>query len=382
MKKQTLVMATAALVMGFTSCNKEDATYPSTKDNNVLLVKLPGSSTRAVEEQVGSGTTATTVLNAEVFLINSGSGAVVARESFNATEISAKQKRIENVPASVNKVVVVANIPTDVPATLTAVQALPNYNAVKNYAYTIASQNITPVTGSPISNKTLMGEGIPVTSTEPNPDGHDYKAVSIALDALTSRFEIGAIKAGTGVASVDLVGVWINNYFNDGSKAGSTLNSSSSPFWTTTPATGNSDTAFTTVSLGNAYSPAEYYNAYDAQVSLSTNSKAYAFHLFSGNIIPRVIMLVKGEYEDGYYSDNQKYFLGWVTFNKYNEGTTDSPVWITSILPNYIYKVGTGATGVKINAPDITTEPELANFDLSVNVTITPWTEKNVIPGI
>jgi hypothetical protein len=267
------------------------------------------------------------------------------------------------------------------------VQGLTTYNAVKNYAYTIAGQNITPGTGSPISNKTLMGEGTPGAVTDwPTADEAD-KQVNIALNAITSRFEIGAVKKGTGIENVQLVGVWINNYFKDGSKLGTpnfTLYPSNSTYWVTSPATSASPSAneneFDNVSITTAYDPQAYYNEYNSGVdhTLGSNSKVYAYHLFSGSIVPHVVMLVKGEYADGYHSDGKKYFLGWVTFNKF----LDNDVAITSILPNYIYKIGVGTTGVEINAPDITEKPEQTNFDLGVKVTITPWTEKHVTPQV
>ena len=374
MKKSILaIFIMAAALVGTMSCTKSNESI--SKDGSVLVVKLPDNVeflSRAVESAVAGGAVTTTISNVEVFCINSGSGAVLKRVSFAPADITARYIRIEEVPAAVNQVLVVANIPSDV---LTAVRGLTTYNAIKNYAFTVASQNA--VAG--INDKTLMGEGVPVTATDPNPDGHDYKAVSVALSAITARFEIGAVKAGTGITSVELVGVWINNFYADGSKAVVTTNASNSPFWVTSPDASTSPltTPFPSPTVP-PYGQPVYYNANSALVTLTASSQVYAYHVFAGANIPSLVMLVRGEYADGHYTDGRKYFLGFVTFNKYLEGATP----ITSILPNTIYKIGTGATGVEIKAEYITDKPMRVDFDLGVTVTLTPWTEKAVIPGV
>ena len=127
----------------------------------------------------------------------------------------------------------------------------------------------------------------------------------------------------------------------------------------------------------NAYTHPDYYNVNNASVSLSPTSSVYAYHVFAGSNIPHVIMLVKGEYTVADASGN-KYFLGYVTFNKFNDGSSD----ISTITANTIYKMGVGATGITINAEDITEDPEMAIFDLGISVTTTAWTVMNVTPGV
>lgn len=374
--KKILFAALAATTL-FTACNKEN-NLPN-EDNNVLVVTLPADvATRAVEAQVGN-TTATTVTNAEVFLINAGSGAVVKRVTFAETVPGSKSMRIEEVSSTVTKVVVVANIPS---AELSAVQALTSYSAITGFAFTTAGQNAN----AGIESKTLMGEGVPATAIDPDAashEGHGYKTVSINLNALTARFEIGTVKAGDGVESVELLGVWINSYYTDGSKVAPTtavtgFNDQNSTYWLTTPATSTSPatTDFSTVTLTNAYSPAEYYNAASGDVTLAAASKVYAFHVFAGANIPHVIMLVRGEYTDSV--DGKKFFLGWLTFTKYLEGATA----ITSIEANKIYKIGAGATGIEVEAKNITEKPEQTTFDLGIQCVITGWETKNVTPSV
>ncbi len=369
--KKILFLAALAATVGFASCSKDGSENPASGDN-VLLVQLPGNVvTRSVQDQVTTNST-TVLADVTVFLLN-GDAVVGTPIDFAVADISAKYKRIEQVPSTVNKVLVVANIPS---AESAAVKALTSATAIKNYAFTIANQN----TGNGINNKTHMGDAVAVVDTDPVPDGHVYKKATVTLNALTARFEIGAVKKGVGVESVELVGVWINNYYTDG-KATVQLNNNASTYWDMNPATSTSPatTPFGTVTPTVPYVPAAYYDAYSPSVTVAAGSSVYAYHVFAGSNIPHVVMLVKGEYTtEQTPGAGDKYFLGFVTFNKFVDG--GSP--ITSIVANTIYKIGVGSTGITIDAKDITPEPELTNFDLGVTVTITPWTEKVVTPGV
>ena len=365
--KKFIFIALAAS-MAFASCVKTETTKNT---ESVVEVSLPDNVvyTRAIQDPVADQSE-TAIADVSVFLINSGSNSVVKQVDFEPAEITAQKKRIEDVPAGVDRVIVVANIPS----TETAIKTVPTATGVRNYAFSIAEQNNS--TG--VASKTLMGEGVPATATDPNPDTHNYKAVDIALSSVTARIEIGAVKPGTGIVDVELVGVWINNYYTDGSRSGVQLNPSSSTYWITSPlaSTSPSATAFTP-SITNAYVPTQYFDSASALVELDANSKAYTYHVFGGNL-PHVILLVTGKYDTDYVVDGKEYFMGWVTFNKYNDGTG----WITTMENNYIYKMGVGTKGIEITPEIITPEPEQEDFDLGIECTITPWTAKDVTPGV
>jgi len=366
MKK--ILFATLALAVLFTACSKEDNGGSETQDN-VLMVKLPDNvSLRAVENQ-GSAASVITLNDVTVFLLN-GNNVVGTPITFLPAEITAKTKRIEQVSSSVNKVIVVANIPA---GDVSAVNALTTETAISNYAFAIASQN------SGIAAVTRMGTGTPATASDPAPDGHNYKAVSVELAPLTARFEIGTVKAGNNVANVTLEGVWMNAYYTDGSKATVKTHIDTDPVWLTTPLTTSSPfaAAVSTVTMTNPYTVPSYYNIGSPLVTQTAGSQVYAYQLFAGANIPHLILLVKGEYTTADASGN-KFFLGYVTFTRFTESGTD----ISSVLPNTIYKVGVGDIGIEINADDITIWPEMQKFDLGVTVTTTPWTVKNVTPNI
>ena len=106
MKK--ILFATLALAVMFTSCSKEDNGAQS--QDNILVINLPDNvGLRAVEGQA-STTTTITLSNVTVFLLN-GNTVAQTPETFDASEIALKFKRIDDVSSGVNKVIVVANIP-------------------------------------------------------------------------------------------------------------------------------------------------------------------------------------------------------------------------------------------------------------------------------
>jgi hypothetical protein len=387
----SLFFLTAAIAC-FTGCMKSDAEGEAA----TLIVKLPGCElTKAIDGQVPSSTTATlaTTDRVVVFLLN-GTTVVGEGHLFTTDEITAKYKRFEMVSASVNRVVVVGKIPTTVD--IAAFQALTNYGAIVNYAYTLASQQ----TGTGVQNLTIMGEGVPVVGgTDPGPfpaeheTSHIYKEVTIALDALTARFEVGAVRAGVGIEQVELVAVFINNYWATNAKGALQSHPMGNTVFSITPTSGVSATPFSTVTVTNAYTHPQFRdlanNDVATGVTLATGSRVYAYHLFAGqtpatpsslkNGLPHLILLIKGQYATGYYEGSNRYFLGWVTFTQYR---IDASTLVTTIENNKIYKMGVGETGIVITPEIITPDPEMEEFDLGIAVTVTPWTAVTVTPEV
>lgn len=388
-----ILMAALAVCVLFAGCAKDNEGVSNT-DEQSILVKFPQGTTfsdsRAslVENPVTTLNPVQTLSNAIVYLLNGN--AVVSVHNITSEDITNGYKKFNDVSSTINGVLVVANVPS---GDLSALGNASNVSFIENYPFSITSQSTTGITA-----KTLIGKTYTLTTTTPNPDAGSgdtdtYKVANIDLDALIARFEVGSVVAGNGVKSVELVGLWINSYYTDYSRvapidAATGFNNSESQYWLTDPSTisSPSTTPFTTVAFngttlkGNNYSPTEYYNARSAEVILAAGSKVYAFHVFAGANIPHLLLLVKGEYEDGYYVDGQKYFLGWVTFTKYLDNATG--VYITEINRNVIYKMGVGTTGISINADELTPYPEMTRFDLGLKCTIMPWTEKTVTPAL
>lgn len=388
MKLNKIFIAALAATTLFASCAKENPSDTNT-GTQTIMVKLPGNvAVRGVETPVANQFE--TPLNAteiRVFLLNGNN--VVKTDKFVSGEI-AGGKLFEQAPASINRVIVVANYgsayETDFAAMTTASQ-------IQNFAFTIASQN----TGTGVNNsKTLIGDGTPVVNTT-SPlkpaDAHTYKEVTIELKAITARIEVGDVKPGANLDEVELLGVWINNYYINGSKPTPVLtgdgsngfHSETNPVWQTSPAVTSalSLTPYAKPTIP-AYTHTNYFTDGSASVNLTgTDVKAYAYHVFSGNV-PHLILLVRGKYTTP-DEDGKQYFIGYVTFNKFLD---DSSNEITAFEGNQIYKIGvstegtSNSGGITIDGKDITPVPETSKFDLGVKVTVAPWTAVNVTPQV
>lgn len=396
MKHFSLVCLFAAMTFGLSSCSNDESDN-GTGETQSLVIKLPNNvvlANRSVENQWDDITTGG-VRNIRVFLLNDQ--AVVKTELFDGSEITKKEKMMHLVPANVNYVLLVANYNA---ANDDAIAALPNITAIKNY-FDVAGQNSSSV----LLDKTLMGEGTPTDSGTNAEDGHPLKTINIRLNAITARMEVGTVKAGKGIKSVKLVGVWINSFYPYyyAGNANIEFNPSTSDFWKTTPDAGTTDVFadFNSVNLFKAYVPTQYYNENDDRVKLELGGMAYAYHVFEGTNIPHLILLVKGEYEEGYSpgGDDQPFFLKWVTYTKFID---QSGFALDKIEPNKIYKIGVvksenslggngsgedgkateGDTGIEIDAEDLTDKPETPRFDVFIEVTIVDWTSQYVSPSV
>lgn len=351
MKIKSLFVAMLALV-SFASCSQSEDPQAAS-ETGTIVVNFGQGGTRIVDDLVANNT-APDLNNATVYLLQGTS--VVGTHTLTTAEMTAKRCVLEQVSGAVNKVLVVANVPDGV--TLSTTSA----NDIRNYAYTIASQQSTAGKKG-VKHLTLMGEGTPETVT-PNPvgDGHNYKEVTLTVKALVARIEVGTVKAGTGITSVTLDHVYINNYYTNGAKTGLAFHDETSNMWDWNAG------AFP------AYTNPEYTDANNAAVD-GTGAKCYAYQVFAdaayaGDKIPHVLLCVSGIYEDG-----EVFTRKWVTFNKYHDGSA----YITAMEQNKVYNLGAQIT---INAGDLTPDPEMAKIDLGINVTVTNWNVIAVTPGV
>lgn len=412
--KQLFVAALAATAL-LASCSKEQGTEVTGK-TQTIVVSLPGNivAVRGAEISVPNAA-AQPVANLSFFFLNgntvvSYTGAtdvlsviVAGNTDIGGSGISADPYTytIEQVAASVNRVIVVANISSTV---ATALSSCTTATQILTHANAIADQNVTGATVADIlKTKTLIGEcasftdGGATTGGHADPE-HVIKNAAVTLDAITARIEVGPIKKGTGFDELELVGVWVNNFYKDNSAktaANTQLFPASDAVWDVTPATGVSTSD--TWTMGSAIVPTiPSYTGYTSYYSPASNGtgnvevdggKAYAFHVFNGNV-PHVILLVKGKYTTNYGTNtaalgNKAYFCGYITYTKFETSPGNA---VSAFEANKIYKIGyNGSTnnwdGIEINPGDpITTDPEMTAYDLKLSVTVTDWTQVAVTP--
>lgn len=386
MKTKFLFASLLALGAVLSGCSKTtDAPEPS-NEGQVIVVKLPGSEiTRAVETPQNTGDATGTLDNVVVFLL--AEQLVNRVETFSNEELALGAKRIEQVPGSITRVIAVAN------TNGADISGLTNANAIYNYAFTVAQQHPAGKTG--LEGKTLIGGGVPQEKTDPGtsdpahkPD-HIYKEVTLNLEAITSRIEVGDVAPGKGVEKVELLAVYVNNYYTTNAKTDVSFKGELWTGWPIIPASPaklESDIVFDIDAkiVPTDYTEVNYVDKHSNEVKLAVDTKAYSYHAFSNNL-PHVILLVRGKYTAEYTPQNDAkedtpYFIGWLTFRKYY--SDDLGGYIPEMLPNNIYKMGVGVNGIKVNAPDIRPRPEPEDYDLGIKVTIEKWTANVVTPEV
>ena len=393
MKAKFLFVLPLLLGVVLAGCSNDSETPNRGDQDQVLVVKLPGSDlTRAVETPQNTGAVTGTLDDVTVFLL--ADQLVTRIETFSPEERSLKAKRIEQVSGSITRVIVVAN------ANGADMSGLSSANAIYNYAFTIAQQYPAGKTG--LEGKTLIGTGLPQLKTpDPYPGpgpgtgdpdhttDHIYKEAEVKLEAITSRIEVGDVTPGVGVEDVQLLAVYVNNYYVTNAKGTPSFKGELWTGWPEIPASPAKQAADIVFDIDakiipTDYTESRYVDKYNSAVKLAADSKAYAYHVFSNNL-PHVILLVRGKYTDQYTPENDAkeklpYFIGWVTFRKYY--SDDLGGYIPEMVQNNIYKMGVGLSGIKINAPDVRPRPEPEDYDLGIKVIIEPWTANVVTPEV
>ena len=373
MKMKTYFVAALA-TMTLAACSKDAETGappPAAKTN--FSVSLPGAlETYGVEDPQAAGQIAPYYENVVVYLVDAGNNAM--GYSWTDAGISAKQKRFEQVvePA---KVIVVAN--TGSTSLLTGPTSLASIeNGLKNLA--VADQNravktigAADVKGNAagdylsVQQVALYGEQTTFTSETPT-DGHTLKKAAVELKSLVSRFEVGTVKAGTGLDALTVEAVYVNFFYNDYGQT--------------------SSQNFSELTWPVTYTPAWATDAANAAVTSQTGTKAYTYQVFAGSLIPHIIYKVSGTVSAGYKladgtgdADNSTSFTGkYITV----KGFRDSGSLISEIEAHKIYKMGLADSGIEITPDKITDKPEKAKIDLIVAVSVADWTVANVTPEI
>lgn len=361
MKMKSIFLAAAA-ALTLASCAKDEPATTGNGDGKTnFVVTLPGApSTYAVEDPQAAGQIAPVYADVTVYLVDGGDNVTV--DAWTSAEITAKTKRYEQITAPA-KVIVVANKgAADLKTGVTTVAQL--QNKLKSLA--IADQNKTAVGTLSVQHVTLYGEQTTFTSVTETPgDGHDVKKAAVALKSYVSRFEVGTVKPGTGLDALTVEAVYLNYFYNTYEK---------------NIATQYDDVTWPT---GALFMPAWATDNYNGDVTSNDDTKAYAYQVFAGDMVPHIIYKVGGTVADGYkLSDGTTgNFTGkYITVKGCKDATAGT--LLTAIEAHKIYKMGLTDGGIEITPDKITDKPEKGKIDLIVGITVADWTVQNVTPEI
>ena len=374
MKMKTFLVAALA-TMTLAACSKDaDTGTPGNTAKTNFEVALPGAlTTYAIEDPQAAGKITPFYNDVTVYLVDAGGNAV--GYEWLDEEIAAKKKSFEQI-AEPSKVIVIVNKYNATLPDNTTTSGL----ATALGALTVANQNVAAKTTTSADAKgnaagdylslqqvTLYGEAesgdfTPGTAHE----GHTVKNATVELSSLVSRFEVGTVQAGTGLKSLTVKNVYINYFVNDYGR--STNQSFTESTW---PAT---------------FTPAWATDAYDSEVTSVAGTKAYAYQVFAGALVPHIIYQVDGTVEAGYKladgtgdADVDVNFTDkFITVKGFQIAGTS----ITKIEPHKIYKMGLSGGGTVIKPGEITDKPEKNKIDLLVAIEVAEWTVQDVTAEI
>ena len=378
MKMKTLFVAALA-TMFLVACNK-DAEPTGTPAGNGggktnFAVSLPGApETYAVEDPQSAGAIVPFYNDVTVYLVDAGNNFV--GYAWTDAEIKAREKRFEQITEPVQVIVMVntgvATMPTGPISFSTfqnavfAISAADQNKAVKTLAAEDSKGNAAGTYG-PIQQVTLFGEQGTFTTETPT-DGHTLKKAAVELEAMVSRFELGTVKAGTGLDALTVEAVYVNNFFLDAGDASTSVQHFTEGTWPST------------------FTPAWATDAYNAAVTSNAGTKVYAYQIFalSTSTIPHVIYKVSGTVSAGYKladgtgdMDSPTAFTDkYITVKGFREGGS----LVSGLEINKIYKMGLEDGGIAITPDKITDKPEKNKIDLIVGITVADWTSSNVTP--
>lgn len=377
MEKLTKSLCILTALALLAACDKDadsGVQIPAAKTN--FEVSLPGAlETYGVEDPQAAGQITPYYDNVTVYLVDAGGNATYY--AWINDEIKAKQKRFEQISEPAQVLVIVnsgsAILPTGtVPLSeLTAAMmksSVVDHNQIARTLVVEDAKGNAAGTYNSVQQVMLAGEQS-VFTTETSDDGHTLKKASVELSSIVSRFEIGTVKKGTGLDALTVEAVYVNNFLNfNGGALNSTIQNYNEITW---PAT---------------FTPAWATDSYNAAVTSATGTKAYAYQVFSGNVVPHIIYKVSGTVSAGYKladgtgdADNSTSFTGkYITV----KGFRDSGSLISAIEAHKIYKMGLADSGIEITPDKITDKPEKAKIDLIVAVSVADWTVANVTPEI
>ena len=377
MEKLTKSLCILTALALLAACDKDadsGVQIPAAKTN--FEVSLPGVlETYGVEDPQAAGQITPYYDNVTVYLVDAGGNATYY--AWTNDEIKAKQKRFEQITEPAQVLVIVnsgsAILPTGtVPLSeLTAAMMKSSVVDHNQIARTLAVEDAkgnAAGTYNSVQQVMLAGEQS-VFTTETSDDGHTLKKASVELSSIVSRFEIGTVKKGTGLDALTVEAVYVNNFLNfNGGALNSTIQNYNEITW---PAT---------------FTPAWATDSYNAAVTSATGTKAYAYQVFSGNVVPHIIYKVSGTVSAGYKladgtgdADNPTPFTGkYITVKGFRESGT----LLSATEPHKIYKLGLEDGGIEITPDKITDKPEKAKIDLIVAVSVADWTVANVTPEI
>jgi|GEM_PF-579645 len=369
MKKSVLFVSMLAAGLTFTACSNDDSVLDKASEKQACTFKLtlPSSmamQTKAVEDPTSDGESISVDYNDATCYLNYSTSRLryAWAQEADKTDRVMIFKDLTEVPQSVT---VVANDKGSLAFEGYTRDgqniALDETLFLKNLSIASQNQGVSDENDSQsVEDVTLFGTSDAFTkvSDATNDDNAEY-AATVNLGALVARFEVGTLKAGTGLSSLTVDSVFVNNFYE--TSAMKTL------FYKTS-------TTFDDAVLNDYSTDAFDWASLVASDEVVNGSKCYAWQLFAGNeddatVVPHFIFEVSGTLEDGYaLSDGTigSFTKHYVTFG----GLVVDNKSLEMITRQNVYQIGDYTVDA---TQDITPHPEMPKLNLTVTCTVKSW---------
>lgn len=382
--KKLCVSLMALVALFCVSCNN-DPEIPEIKNNgiDVTLSITTNPLTKALDDnQVGETALIDKDKEFIVYFMDetTPSPKVVASYKLTNDQITAIQSsdgfKFTNLDPSVVNVYVVANIPTSItsPGTLPSTDPGKTLADINGAIMNISDQQKANASSVVLANtgKTVKGNFTSVTTAS---NGNAQFTVAVELTPIVSRIQIASITKDGTINSFNLAGIYIDNFYQNMSIGGEL----STPI----KAAAGKATDFK-LSAEGAVTPYKINGQlFDEIVSpettlpLAPSSKVYGYQIFpvAGGLttVPYIILKLKNVVGTTRNFDSGTTY--YVAVKAYK--TTDAkPATITEFLPGQIYTIA----NIPVSENNIVTDPTQNLINVTVNVTIAPWTDKALNP--
>jgi hypothetical protein len=372
-----LTLLAAVLLLGFSSCsNDNEVDVTDNGPSQSVFLKIGGNTPATYSQGAPQAAAPVTFTDGQLYFVNA-SGVILKHYTLTSgatsdtnidmTTLTGAGETITNLPGSVSAVHIVGNVPSSV-----TLPATGNISAVKATVLGVATQ-------SNIGDVSLYGSN---TLTAPVSPATAYTC-AVDLKPVVARIELARIETQTGshITGFKVKGIFVDNYYSQGTVDGTTLSSSYLK--------NNGTTASNFTDAGGSYNPAATYSGvvydwYSAALSASGTPLAvtpamggnvWAYNLFAtavGSAVPRIIIRLTDITTDdsSVYADPQ-----FITITGFKDGGSA----LSGIQAGKVYSI---AAGISFDETDLAPEPNLTTIDVLVTVTLAGWTVVNVTPDI
>lgn len=376
--KKLCVSLMALVSLLCVSCSN-DPEIPEKNDNgiDVTLSITTNPLTKGVENSQVDASAPIDVNKEFIVYFMDASGNTVTAYKLTDTQISAIQTstvgagvKFTNLDPSVVSVYVVANVPS---GTLPATAPGTTLTAINGTVQNIYDQQTIDAKSVVLANtgKTATSTNAVAAPNDVASNGNAQYKATIVLTPIVSRIQIKEVSVDPTITSFNLAGIYIDNFYQNMSIGGDLTSISKAPVGGVTKFNLSSDGSTPYKTNGQLFdeliSPA-------TTLPLVTNGKVFGYQIFpvAGGLskVPYIILkLTNVVGTTRTFASGTTYY---VAVKAYKDGSNP----FTTFEAGKIYTINS----IPVAENNIVTDPTQSLINVTVNVTIAPWSEKALNP--